>query len=110
MKIIQYHGWNDQTLQPGNSPNYYERVTAAMGGQANTRDFYRLFMVPGMTHCYFGAGASSFGGVGEICVKASRNIELQNGHPVATVAAPVDASCSARSMFTRSLVMCRTPT
>jgi feruloyl esterase len=65
VKIIQYHGWNDQTLQPGNSPNYYQRVTAAMGGTANTEDFYRLFMVPGMTHCYFGPGASSFGGVGQ---------------------------------------------
>lgn len=65
VKIIQYHGWNDQTLQPGNSPAYYERVTAAMGGLANTQDFYRLFMVPGMTHCYFGPGASSFGGVGQ---------------------------------------------
>ena len=26
---------------------------------------YRLFMVPGMAHCYFGPGASSFGGVGQ---------------------------------------------
>jgi feruloyl esterase len=65
VKIIQYHGWNDQTLQPGYSPAYYERVTAAMGGPANTRDFYRLFMVPGMAHCYFGPGANSFGGVGQ---------------------------------------------
>ncbi|MQA28982.1 MAG: tannase/feruloyl esterase family alpha/beta hydrolase [Luteitalea sp.] len=64
-KIIQYHGWNDQTLQPGNSPAYYERVIAAMGDLANTQDFYRLFMVPGMAHCYFGPGASSFGGVGQ---------------------------------------------
>jgi feruloyl esterase len=65
VKILQYHGWNDQTLQPGNSPAYYERVTDVMGGAAHTRDFYRLFMVPGMAHCYFGAGASSFGGVGQ---------------------------------------------
>jgi hypothetical protein len=65
VKIIQYDGWNDQTLQPGHSIEYYKRVTAAMGGPANTQDFYRLFMVPGMTHCYFGPGASSFGGVGQ---------------------------------------------
>jgi feruloyl esterase len=65
VKIIQYHGWNDQTLQPGYSPAYYERVIAAMGGLANTQDFYRLFMVPGMAHCYFGPGANSFGGVGQ---------------------------------------------
>ena len=65
VKIIQYHGWNDQTLQPGYSPIYYERVAAAMGGLVETQDFYRLFMVPGMAHCYRGAGANSFGGVGQ---------------------------------------------
>ena len=65
VKIIQYHGWDDQTLQPGYSPLYYERVAAEMGGLAETRDFYRLFMVPGMAHCYRGTGANSFGGVGQ---------------------------------------------
>ncbi len=65
VKIIQYHGWNDQTLQPAYSPEYYGQVTKAMGGPDRTRDFYRLFMVPGMTHCYSGPGANSFGGVGQ---------------------------------------------
>lgn len=65
VKIIQYHGWNDQTLQPAYSPQYYQRVTAAMGGLDKTHDFYRLFMVPGMAHCYSGPGANSFGAVGQ---------------------------------------------
>jgi feruloyl esterase len=65
VKLIQYHGWNDQTLQPPYSPQYYEAVARAMGGIKRTRQFYRLFMVPGMTHCYFGPGATSFGGVGQ---------------------------------------------
>ena len=65
VKIIQYHGWNDQTLQPAYSPGYYDLVTAEMGGLAETQDFYRLFMVPGMAHCYRGPGANSFGGVGQ---------------------------------------------
>jgi hypothetical protein len=64
VKIIQYHGWNDQTLQPAFSPEYYRRVTAAMGAD-HTPDFYRLFMAPGMAHCYSGPGANSFGGVGQ---------------------------------------------
>jgi feruloyl esterase len=64
-KFIQYHGWNDQTLQPPYSPEYYEAVAREMGGLKKTQKFYRLFMVPGMTHCYFGPGASSFGGVGQ---------------------------------------------
>jgi Tannase and feruloyl esterase len=65
VKIIQYHGWNDQTLQPAYSPDYYDQVVAANGGLEATERFYRLFMVPGMTHCYGGPGATSFGGVGQ---------------------------------------------
>jgi feruloyl esterase len=65
VKIIQYHGWNDQTLQPAYSPDYYDQVVKANGGIAATQNFYRLFMVPGMTHCYGGAGATSFGAVGQ---------------------------------------------
>ncbi|HYS08845.1 MAG TPA: tannase/feruloyl esterase family alpha/beta hydrolase [Myxococcales bacterium] len=65
IKIIQYHGWNDQTLQPEYSPQYYESVVSRMGGLRKTQSFYRLFMVPGMRHCYFGPGATSFGAVGQ---------------------------------------------
>lgn len=65
VKIIQYHGWNDGILQPAYSPEYYEQVTAAMGGPNQTLDFYRLFMAPGMGHCFGGAGANSFGGFGQ---------------------------------------------
>jgi feruloyl esterase len=65
VKIIQYHGWNDQTLQPAYSPQYYEQVAKANGGLERTQDFYRLFMVPGLAHCSGGIGASNFGGVGQ---------------------------------------------
>jgi feruloyl esterase len=65
VKIIQYHGWNDQTLQPEFSPNYYEQLVKANGGLEQTQGFYRLFMVPGMNHCNGGIGASNFGGVGQ---------------------------------------------
>jgi hypothetical protein len=65
VKIILYQGWNDQVLQPAHTPNYYEQVVDTMGGLEATQEFARLFMVPGMGHCYFGPGASSFGGVGQ---------------------------------------------
>ena len=65
VKIIQYHGWNDQTLQPAYSPEYYDQVVRASGGLDATQKFFRLFMVPGMTHCSFGPGATNFGGVGQ---------------------------------------------
>ena len=65
VKIIQYHGWNDQTLQPAYSPDYYDQVVRANNGLDATQSFYRLFMVPGMTHCSGGPGATSFGAVGQ---------------------------------------------
>ena len=59
-KLIMYHGWADQGIQPENSINYYESVVSAMGGQQKTQEFLRLFMVPGMAHCQGGAGPNSF--------------------------------------------------
>ena len=62
-KLIMYHGWADQAIQPENSINYYESVVANMGGAQKTEEFFRLFMVPGMTHCQGGAGPNSFDAV-----------------------------------------------
>jgi feruloyl esterase len=64
-KLIQYHGWNDAIVLPGDSVAYYEAVDAAMAsapnpGNLGTRDFYRLFMVPGMNHCTGGPGTDQF--------------------------------------------------
>lgn len=63
-KIIGYQGWLDPTVLPLNTVNGYEAVEKAMGGDAQTQDFYRLFMVPGMAHCGGGPGANQFGGSG----------------------------------------------
>jgi feruloyl esterase len=65
VKIIQYHGWNDPGIPPGISVRYYTAVVKANGGLTRTEDFYRLFMIPGMTHCFGGDGASNIGGVGQ---------------------------------------------
>lgn len=59
-KLLQYHGWADPGIPPGNSVNYYKSVLAAMGGKAKVDDSYRLFMVPGMGHCGGGDGTSTF--------------------------------------------------
>lgn len=56
-KLIIYHGWNDPAVAPLNSVDYYRSLTRAMGGAAATQGFARLFMVPGMNHCYAGDGA-----------------------------------------------------
>jgi Tannase and feruloyl esterase len=60
-KLIQYVGWSDTAISPQNDIDYYNAVTDVMGGPGSTRDFYRLFMAPGMAHCGGGPGPNAFG-------------------------------------------------
>jgi hypothetical protein len=57
-KILQYAGWADQQVNPLPGIEYYETVSRKIGEDA-TRDFYRLFMVPGMFHCSGGPGCNT---------------------------------------------------
>ena len=59
-KLILYHGWNDPAILALNTVNYYEEVIGS-AGRANADSFVRLYMVPGMQHCFAGPGADSFG-------------------------------------------------
>ncbi len=69
----------DTTIAPRSSTNYYTRVAAGKAGNdviqvidtaagylpssafTKIMSFYRLFMVPGMGHCYSGPGLDVFG-------------------------------------------------
>jgi feruloyl esterase len=62
-KLILYHGWSDPAIPPENTISYYRSVVARLG-QRNTRQFMRLFMVPGMQHCGGGPGPNTFGQLG----------------------------------------------
>ena len=59
-KLLQYHGWSDPQISALNSVNYFNRVAAALGGQAKVHSSYRLFMAPGMAHCGGGEGPNDF--------------------------------------------------
>ncbi len=59
-KLIQYHGWSDPQISPGNSVDYYRRVLDTLGGAARAQAAYRLFMAPGMAHCGGGEGPNTF--------------------------------------------------
>jgi feruloyl esterase len=59
-KLIQYHGWNDPQIAPGNSEDYYRSVLRTMKDADKVRESYRLFMVPAMAHCGGGEGTSTF--------------------------------------------------
>ena len=59
-KMISYAGWMDPVVPPQDTAAYYDGVVKAMGGLEKTRDFYRLFMAPGMGHCSGGPGPNQF--------------------------------------------------
>ncbi len=67
-KLILYHGWNDPAIPPLNSVNYYNSVVARMGAKEGD-SFVRLYMVPGMQHCFPGPGPNSFGQFGRTTAK-----------------------------------------
>ena len=57
-KLILYHGLSDQGLSPLDTLNWYEHLQAAPPGAV--KDWARLFLVPGMTHCAGGPATDQF--------------------------------------------------
>jgi len=64
-KIIQYHGWTDPQIAPGNSVGYYQSVLDKLGASTVMKS-HRLFMVPGMNHCAGGDGTDTFDKLGAL--------------------------------------------
>jgi hypothetical protein len=52
------YGWADAILQPMMGVNYYEQALAKNG--SDITNFFRLFMVPGMSHCSGGIGPDRY--------------------------------------------------
>lgn len=65
-KLILYHGWDDIEIPAALTLDYYQLAERSMGGAATTRDFFRLFMVPGMAHCRRGHGADAIDWLGAL--------------------------------------------
>jgi feruloyl esterase len=57
-KLLMTYGWADPILQPMMGVKYFEDAVAKNG--PGTTDFFRLFMVPGMSHCGGGIGTDRF--------------------------------------------------
>lgn len=55
-KLIAFHGWNDNNIPGEALIDYYETATRTMGGEGPTKEFFRLFMLPSVNHCQYGAG------------------------------------------------------
>lgn len=62
-KLIIYQGWDDQAVSPYNTIDYFKASQRKLGALA---DSARLFMVPGMGHCFDGNGLTTANFVGEI--------------------------------------------
>jgi len=54
-KLLLYHGWDDPSVQPLSTIDFFTRLQPDAGG------FARLYMVPRMQHCRGGLGTDRFG-------------------------------------------------
>lgn len=59
-KLIMLASWNSTALPPRQLVKYYQAVEKAMGGRENTRDFARIFTVPGSSGCPAFANPNGF--------------------------------------------------
>jgi hypothetical protein len=50
-KLIMWQGWADNGIPPTGTVDYYDILTARMGGQGATESFARLFLYPSVFHC-----------------------------------------------------------
>ena len=57
-KLLMYMGWQDLAFSPTATVEYYE--TLVKQGSDTSEDYVRLFMAPGMYHCFGGSGPSNF--------------------------------------------------
>jgi feruloyl esterase len=113
-KLILYHGWADAAIPPLNAINYYNSVIATMG-EREAAKFVRLFMVPGMQHCYGGPGPFSFGQLGEsqdpdrdINVAVERWVE-KGAAPETIVAAKLVSEMDPKKGVSRTRPLCAYP-
>ena len=60
-KMIVWHGWADAIVPPLKTIDWYEKASAAAGGEEVLKENVALFMVPGVDHCGILPGP---GGVG----------------------------------------------
>jgi feruloyl esterase len=63
-KLLMYSGWDDQAVSPDSTINYFTAAQSKLGAAA--ADSARLFMMPGMGHCFDGKGFTTADFLGEM--------------------------------------------
>ena len=67
-RFLMFHGWADALVPTQDDINYFLRLTATAGVENSpaaiqwTQEYFRLFLAPGMGHCFGGPGPNVFGG------------------------------------------------
>jgi tannase/feruloyl esterase len=64
-KLLLWHGWTDGLIPAQNTIDYYESVLATTGAEP-VKDSVRLFMLPGVDHCFGGEGTFVIDALGAI--------------------------------------------
>lgn len=64
-KLILYTGIADPAVPFAEVVNYYDRIVANAGDAKAAEQYARLFLVPGMGHCFGGPGVTNIGQWGE---------------------------------------------
>ncbi len=89
-KMIAYHGTADPLIPVYETIGYYHRVAQTQHGTlqvqlSRTRQFFRLFVVPGMTHCAGGPGPNAFGNLfsGEVLAPEPPQVDAEHDAMVA---------------------------
>ena len=65
-KILFFHGDSDPWFSPLDTLEYYKSLAATNGGADKVRDWSRMFLVPGMSHCGGGPGLDQFDMLGAV--------------------------------------------
>jgi len=88
-KMLLWTGWNDNNIPPAAAIDYYETTTRTMGGTPETRDFFRMFLLPAVNHCSGGLAGSEVDWIGVLedwVERGSAPDAVLHHHPVAPVA------------------------
>jgi len=64
-KVIMYSGWGDEVLSPLSTIHFYNELAQDGSLERSIEELVKLYMIPGMSHCVGGTGASGFGQAGD---------------------------------------------
>jgi feruloyl esterase len=94
-KLIFFQGWADPIVPIGQTLDFYQGLMKKFGGEEKTKEFARLFMVPGMGHCGGGTGldrfdSSAYGGLQPPALDPEHDIFTALSHWVEDGVAPAE--------------------